>query len=61
MIIKNEKILQILIEKESNNKILYFINKTLNNDQKDIFRKKLKNLLYKDKSLKEKLLYLIVN
>ena len=61
MIIKNEKILQILIEKESSNKILYFINKTINNEQKEIFRKKLKNLLYKDKSLKEKALHLIVN
>ena len=61
MIIKNEKILQILIEKEPSNRILSFINKTLSNEQKDMFRKKLKNLLCKDKSLKEKLLHLIVN
>ena len=61
LIIKNEKILQSLIEKESNNKILSLFNKTINNEQKDLYRKKLKKLFYKDKSLKEKIFHLILN
>ena len=59
-IIKNEKILYILIEKDLCNRILTFIIKTLNSDQKDLIKKTINNFLYKDKSLKEKVLHLII-
>ena len=59
-IIKNEKILYILIEKDLCNRILTFIIKTLNSEQKDLIKKTINNFLYKDKSLKEKVLHLII-
>ena len=59
-IIKNEKILYILIEKDLCNRIFTFIIKTLNSDQKDLIKKTINNFLYKDKSLKEKVLHLII-
>ena len=60
LIIKNEKILYNLIEKELCNRILSFIIKTSNDEQKDFIRKKLKNFFYKDKTLKEKILHLVI-
>ena len=59
-IIKNEKILYILIEKDLCNRIFTFIIKTLNSEQKDLIKKTINNFLYKDKSLKEKVLHLII-
>jgi hypothetical protein len=59
-IIKNEKILYILIEKDLCNRILTFIIKTLNSEQKELIKKTINNFLYKDKSLKEKVLHLII-
>ena len=59
-IIKNEKILYILIEKDLCNLIFTSIIKTLNSDQKDLIKKTINNFLYKDKSLKEKVLHLII-
>ena len=59
-IIKNEKILYILIEKDLCNQIFTFIIKTLNSEQKDLIKKTINNFLYKDKSLKEKVLHLII-
>ena len=60
LIIKNENLLYDLIEKELCNRILSFIVKTSNDEQKEMIRKKLKNFLYKDKALKEKLLHLVI-
>ena len=59
-IIKNEKILYILIEKDLCNRIFTFIIKTLNSEQKELIKKTINNFLYKDKSLKEKVLHLII-
>ena len=60
LIIKNEKILYDLIEKELCNRILSFIIKTSNDEQKELIRKKLKNFFYKDKASKEKILHLVI-
>ena len=60
LIIKNENLLYDLIEKELCNRILSFIVKTSNDEQKELIRKKLKNFLHKDKALKEKLLHLVI-
>ena len=60
MIIKNDNLLFLLIEKDLYHRIFSLIIKTLNEEQKDILRKKMKDYLHNDKNLKEKLFHLVM-
>ena len=60
MIIKNDNLLYLLIENDLYHRIISLIIKTLNEEQKDILRKKMKDYLHNDKNLKEKLFHLVI-
>ena len=60
MIIKNDNLLYLLIENDLYHRIFSLIIKTLNEEQKDILRKKMKDYLHNDKNLKEKLFHLVM-
>ncbi len=60
MIIKNDNLLYLLIENDLYHRIISLIIKTLNEEQKDILRKKMKDYLHNDKNLKEKLFHLVM-
>ena len=60
MIIKNDNLLYLLIENDLYHRIFSLIIKTINEEQKDILRKKMKDYLHNDKNLKEKLFHLVM-
>ena len=60
MIIKNDNLLYLLIENDLYHRIFSLIIKTINEEQKDILRKKMKDYLQHDKNLKEKLFHLVI-
>ena len=60
MIIKNDNLLYLLIENDLYHRIFSLIIKTINEEQKDILRKKMKDYLHNDKNLKEKLFHLVI-